>query len=394
MGKIKKALLLSYLCIASVSAAIITPALPQIERMFNLNHGALEWVVSIFLVGYVIAQLVYGPLSNRFGRLHALRGGLLLNLVGIAICLVSVWSVNYSLLLIGRLVTALGVSAGLCCTFTLINELLPEEKAKHLISISMVSFTIGIALAVIVGGLVTQYWHWQDCFWVLMLHGVLMLAATWQFPETLKKKVSLHPKVLLLMYFNAAKCRSLIVFSLLVGLCSMGNYCFQAAGPLIAQKELGLTASQYGFWNLINMAGMFSSGIVCVRLVKKYDVRQILAFSLLCFIPCFVSLAVLSKMPGEHAIWFFVSTGFLYLFNGVVFGSASVLASTAIADKASASSVMSFLNIGSALLAVMVMGYLPFSNLVSFVVILMVFYFLVVPFSVPLLRARLNDCEK
>jgi len=89
MGSFKITILLSYICIASASAAIITPALSQIESTFHLAHGSVEWVVSIFLLGYALAQLLYGPLANRFGRIVALRCGLVLNLIGIIICLIS-----------------------------------------------------------------------------------------------------------------------------------------------------------------------------------------------------------------------------------------------------------------------------------------------------------------
>lgn len=68
--------LLSYISIASVSAAIVTPALPQIQEQYALNPGSVEWMVSAFLVGYVIGQLIYGPLANQYGRLKALRLGL------------------------------------------------------------------------------------------------------------------------------------------------------------------------------------------------------------------------------------------------------------------------------------------------------------------------------
>ena len=102
---LKIAILLSYICIASISAAIITPALPQIEHSFALSHGALEWVISIFLLGYVIGQLIYGALANKFGRLKSLRIGLIINILGILICMSAVSMHNYSFLLLGRLIT-------------------------------------------------------------------------------------------------------------------------------------------------------------------------------------------------------------------------------------------------------------------------------------------------
>ena len=61
MSKFKIAILLSYISIASASAVIINPALPHIATQLNLASGQVEWLVSIFLVGYVIGQIIYGP---------------------------------------------------------------------------------------------------------------------------------------------------------------------------------------------------------------------------------------------------------------------------------------------------------------------------------------------
>lgn len=114
--------LLTYISIASVSAAIITPALPNIQRHFALSSDAITWVVSLFLLGYVLGQLIYGPLSNVYGRLKALRLGLMINLLGLIICLVATFTNSFFLLNFGRFLTGLGTASGLVCTFILINE--------------------------------------------------------------------------------------------------------------------------------------------------------------------------------------------------------------------------------------------------------------------------------
>jgi MFS transporter, DHA1 family, multidrug resistance protein len=373
----KKVILLSYICIASVSAAIITPALPQIQHAFALTQGAVAWVVSIFLLGYVIGQLIYGPLANRFGRLSALRSGLSINLVGIIICLAAAYSCNYHLLLLGRFVTAIGAAAGLSCTFILINELLSPKVAKHILSFAMVAFTLGIGLAVLIGGVITQYYHWQGCFIVLLLHSLLMLLLTWQFPETLTEKKALHPIILIKGYYHAIKNAQLIIFSLAVGLCSAFAYCYAAAAPIIAQKVLSLSPSQYGYWNLINMFGMLGSGYLSAYLLKRYDTKKVLLASLFILIPCLVSLSLFATSNHPSTLWFFATSLALYLFSGVLFPCGSHLASNAITDKANAASMMSFINMGSAMLSVIIMGYLPFSHSFAFALVLIGFYLVV-----------------
>ena len=242
----KISLLLSYISIASISAAIITPALPQIQSSLGISQGSLEWIVSIFLIGYMLGQLFYGPLANRIGRLGALRLGFSINLVGIVCCLLACHFNNYHFLLLGRFITALGASAGLSCTFILLNESLSADKAKHALSYAVVMFTVGIGLAVLIGGLITRYFSWQDCFWFLLAHGILVLCSTALFSETLTQpqKTALLP---LFKAYGQALChRRLLVFALFVGLVSLFSYCYSVAAPIATHKLLKLSAAAYG----------------------------------------------------------------------------------------------------------------------------------------------------
>lgn len=377
IGKLKTALLLSYICMASVSAAIITPALSQIQSFFALSHGSIEWVISIFLFGYVIGQLIYAPLANRFGRLNAMRSGLVINLIGVLLCILSIYLQSYSLLLIGRLITALGAAAGLACTFILLNELLSQEQARHAMSFAIVAFTVGIGLAVSVGGLITEYLNWQYCFWILFLQGAVMLGFTWQFPETLKQPVQLNPLLILSGYTKALKSKRLIIFSLVVGFVSAFAYCYSAAAPLYAEETLNLSPSVYGSWNLINMLGMLFSGFLSAHLIKQYGPEKVLLIGFVLIVPCLISLLLISFSQHPYPLWFFSTTMFLYLFTGLLFPAASYLASNSIEDKASASSTMSFINMGSAMLAVIIMGYLSLQNIIAFALVLMVFFVIV-----------------
>jgi MFS transporter, DHA1 family, multidrug resistance protein len=378
-------LLLSYICIGSVSASLITPALPAIQHAFQLSHGSLEWIISIFLFGYVIGQLFYGPLANRYGRKTALQIGLWVNVLGVFVCLLAAYLPNYPLLLTGRLLTALGTASGLSCTFILINESLSPSRAKHAMSFAMVSFTLGIGLSVTVGGLVTQYLSWEDCFWVQLIHGAGMLYLTRHLAETLKKPVPIRPRSIISSLAHNISHKKLLIFSLAAGLSSAVAYGYAASAPLFAHVKLHLSASQYGYWNLINMLGMLGSGFLSVSLIKRYGARYTLLFSIIFLGLAIVSLCLVSFTGSSSNIWFFGTTTALYLFSGMMFPTTSYFASNAIADRANASSVMSFINIGSAMMGVIVLGYLPLPSVVSFTAVLVGFFILVLCLVLPYL---------
>ncbi|MCX7126110.1 MAG: MFS transporter [Gammaproteobacteria bacterium] len=378
MTQFKVILLLSYICIASFSAAIITPALPQIKIMYHLSSGSVEWIISIFLIGYVIGQLIYGPIANRFGRIKALQIGLTINLIGIVICIIATtFTSSYSFLLFGRLITALGAASGLACTFMLINELLPPDRVKETMAYSILSFTLGIGLSVVLGSLITQYATWSDCFWVLLIHGIAMLYFIRVFPETLKQKIAIHPRMVVSQYLKAFRHPRLVIFSLMGGIVSVFSYGYSATAPIYAQINLHLTPSDYGYWNLLNMLGMLASGFLSVHFIKKYGVKNTLLLGIISMVPFLISLLFLSSQAHANTLWFFITTTFLYLFCGLLFSTASYFASNAIEDRASASSAMSFINMGLATVSVIAMGYLPFPAILSFTIILCLLFVLI-----------------
>ncbi|KTD60750.1 MFS transporter [Legionella shakespearei] len=369
--------LLSYISIASFSAALITPALPEIQQNFALVQGQVEWLVSAFLIGYVIGQLIYGPLANRFGRVSALRTGLVINLLGIAICFTGLYFNMYLILIAGRFVSALGAASGLACTFMLINEWLPEQQRKTALAYTILSFTLGIGLAVLIGGLITEYSHWGNCFYVLLGHGTIMLYGTRMFSETLTSPQVLNCKNILAGYESALSSRTLLCYSIVVGFCSAIGYCFSAAGPQIALDLFKLTPAEYGYWNGLNMMGMLTGGLLARFLLQRIQANEVVLLGLMGTAIGLVGVILIYYSDNVTPVWFFFSTLVMYLSSGLLFAGGSYLASNAVVDKASGAAMMSFINMVTATVAVIVMGYVNKNSLAAFIVVLLALWVLV-----------------
>ncbi|STX28687.1 major facilitator superfamily (MFS) transporter [Legionella beliardensis] len=370
VSRFKLGLLLSYLSMPSIAAVIITPALPFIQHQFNLSAGKVEELISLFLVGYVVGQLIYGPLANRFGRLFALRAGLIIYIIGNLLCLAAVYYNIYSLLECGRLISALGSASGLACTYMIINEWLPTEQRKTAMAYSIVAFTVGIGLAVSLGGIITEYWLWSGCFILLLSQNLFMFLGTFLFKETLKTPQPININTILINYKKALKCQTLVIFALAVGFCSIIGYCFAAVAPQIANDYLYLSAAQYGYWNLLNMLGMLIGGLWSRRLLAHYPALQIILVGLGMSVLGIASLLFMWEVKSHCPLWFFISTTHLYLFSSVVFAGATFIASNALADKASGSAMMSFINMGSATVAVLILSKIATNPLLAFVELL------------------------
>ncbi|WP_150467227.1 multidrug effflux MFS transporter [Francisella sp. SYW-9] len=363
MKNYKIIILLSYISIASASAVIINPALPSISKEFGLSSGAVEWLVSIFLIGYVAGQIIYGPIAKKYGDSITLRIGMIINVIGILICLLSP---SMTMLLIGRFITAIGASAGLVCTFIILNNSVEPHKAKLALSFATLSFAISLTLATLIGGLISTYTHWYYCFYVLLIHAVIMFIASFLYENKKDFDFNLNVSAIIDGYKDAFSSFKLIVFAMTLGVMTVFSYCYSAGGPFIAHQMFGLNSAQYSLWTSMTIVGIVLGSILIAKIINKHDSHRILIVALICFLVLVVIMAGLKIANDMTPLIFFVLITLMYFVCNFIYPTASHLASTAIECKSNASAAMNFINMLTAVIAVSIMGYIPFEYIWSF----------------------------
>ncbi|AIT09676.1 MFS transporter [Candidatus Francisella endociliophora] len=374
MRNYKIIILLSYISIASGSAVIINPALPYISTQMSLSSGQVEWLVSIFLIGYVSGQVIYGPIAKKYGEVTTLRIGLLINLVGIVICIFGGYLLSMPVLLIGRLITALGASAGLICTFIILNHSVDHHKAKVALSFAGISFTLSAISAIFIGGMINYYSHWNYCFYVLLIQGVIMLGLSFLYQNSeQEEKSSISISSIVKGYRDALSSVKLVIFSLTLGTVATFSYCYTAAGPFITKQLFNFTSAQFGLYNIITMVGILAGSFISAKVVNLFNPIKILIISLATFLLTFFLLLCIREIGILSALMFFIAAAFMYFTLGFIYPVASHIASNAIADKANAAGATNFINMGLAVIAVSIMGYLPFEYFLRLVVMSCIF---------------------
>ena len=372
MNKLKITILLSYISIASASAVIINPALPHIATQLSLASGQVEWLVSIFLIGYVIGQIVYGPIAKRYGDATTLRISLCVNLVGIIICLFGGQILSMQVLLIGRFISAIGSSAGLVCTFIILNNSVDESTAKSALSFVTVSFKLSVSMAVLIGGVINTYSHWNYCFYALLIHGLIMLGLSFIYKNNKGAGYELSFVSILENYREALGSPKLIIFSLTIGVMTVFSYCYSVSGAFITSKMFGFSSAEYGIWNTVTMVGIVCGSIIMAKIINKYNNLNILTVALSAFIGLFIVLAGLEITDHITPVIFFVLITLLYFVCNFIYPAASHFASNAIECKSNASGAMNFVNMSTAVVSVSALGYLPLEYIWSFIVVCLV----------------------
>ncbi len=357
--------LLLMISFASANAVLYSPALPSIARYFEVSSNTTQLTMTWFLIGYTLGQLIYGPLANRFGRKPALYAGIFLQIISSLICVLAGTLHEFSILVIGRFLSALGSGVGLKMAFTLINECYGPKIANQKTAYIMLAFGVMPGLSIAIGGFFTTHFGWTSCFYASAIYGAILLLLTTRLPET--KKVldldALKLNHLIPEYCLQFKNPTLITSGFLMGLCTCFVYIFSTIGPFIAINLFGINSSQYGIANLLPPLGLIFGCLCAAYLAKKYASDFIIRLGII--IICAGSLLMLTTIILHLPVitGLFLPLIIVYFGLSLIQPNASILAMNSVTDKAHGSAVMSFINMGTATIVVLNLNLFSISKL-------------------------------
>lgn len=350
--------LLLMISFASANAVLFTPALPNIAHYFAISDSTAQQTITWFLIGYACGQLLYGPLANRFGRKKALFAGVSLQIVSSLLCIFSGTIHGYWLLVVGRLLLALGSGVGLKMTFTLVNECYPPKIATQKIAYLMLAFAIMPGLAIALGGILNTYFGWTSCFYAGAVYGILLLFLIARLPETLATLDyhALEIQHLFATYRCQFKNITLVTGGLLMGMVSSVVYVFAALAPFIAMNLLGMTSAKYGIYSILPSAGLLMGSVFSVQLSKRYACQTgiLLGVTITAVATVLMIFAAWLKQPPMLSL--FLPMILSYFGLALVLPNASAIAMNQVSDKAHGSAVMNFINMGLVTLIVLGLG--------------------------------------
>lgn len=352
--------LLLMISFASVNAVLFTPALPNIASFFAISAQSTQQTIIWFLVGYAVGQLFYGPIANRFGRKSALYVGITLQILSSLLCVFAGVIHVYSLLIIGRFILALGSGVGLKITFTLVNECYQPKEASPKIGYLLLAFAITPALGVAIGGLLNHYYNWTSCFYVGALYGLILLLLVSRLPETQTtfNKNALKLSHLRNEYFTQFKNKQLLAGGFLMGCATSFVYVFATLTPFIAINLMGMDSFTYGIANLIPSVGLIIGSLYSSKLTEKLRLQTIIQLGILITSTGVILMIIAMLYLKSSAIYaVFVPMIIIYLGLSCIIANASTVAMSYVSDKAHGSAVMNFINMSTATITVLTIGF-------------------------------------
>ncbi len=273
------ALLTVLVALGQISTSIYIPSLPSLVEAFDTVPARVNLTLSVFLVGFAVAQLIYGPLSDRWGRRPVLLAGVALYF---AASVASAFAGSIEALIAGRFAQALGACAGPVLGRAIIRDVYGSDRSARVMAYIGVAFAISPALTPILGGYLQVWFGWRANFIFLAVLAALVYGAVWAFlEETNPPHPDREASSLVSLSGTFAVFLASPVFMGYAGAVAFvfaGMMAYTALAPFVFIEGFGLAPDAFGLLFVFIVLGFLAGTLTAGRLTLRLGVeRMVLA---------------------------------------------------------------------------------------------------------------------
>ncbi|EFB8317543.1 TPA: purine nucleoside transporter PunC [Escherichia coli] len=252
------------------------PAFAAIQADLQTPASAVSASLSLFLAGFAAAQLLWGPLSDRYGRKPVLLIGLTIFALG---SLGMLWVENAATLLVLRFVQAVGVCAASVIWQALVTDYYPSQKVNRIFATIMPLVGLSPALAPLLGSWLLVHFSWQAIFATLFaITVVLILPIFWLKPTTKARNNSQDG----LTFTDLLRSKTYRGNVLIYAACSASFFAWLTGSPFIL-SEMGYSPAVIGLSYVPQTIAFLIGGYGCRAALQKWQGKQLLPWLLVLF---------------------------------------------------------------------------------------------------------------
>src|SRR5690625_2039968 len=262
--------------IGPIAIDMYLPAFPAMAQTLDTTPGHIERTLAGYLFGLSIAQLFYGPISDRFGRRLPLFTGLFIFLIASIGCALST---DIDHLFFWRIAQAFGGAASMVIPRAVIRDRLDTNDAAKALSMLMLIMGVTPILAPIIGGQFLVFLDWHSIFIFMVIYAGVMLFLAWRhMDETLAphRKQELRPSIIFKNYSLLLTHRGFMLYALAGAFGSAGMFAYISGSPRVFIQTFGVDPSIFGFIFGLNAASFILMAQVNARLLNHFRPSQLL----------------------------------------------------------------------------------------------------------------------
>ncbi len=279
---------------------IFLPSLPAIQADLEVSGTVAQLVFSLSATAIAVSMLVYGPLSDRFGRRPTLVAGLILYLIG---SLVSTVAPSIAVLILGRTIQAVGGAAPLALTRTIIRDLYGRERSASMIAYITMAMVVAPMLAPAIGGYLNDWIGWRANFAFCGIIGVLVTALVITgLPETHQERAGIPGLAGMIATFaRLLRTPAFRGFALQSAFCLASFFSFAAAAPYVVIVVMERSASSYGLFFIVVSLAFMLGNFIAGRISERVGVERMVligsSLAVLATLLCLLCLVLFGWVP-------------------------------------------------------------------------------------------------
>lgn len=348
-------ILSALMAFTSLSTDVYLPAMPQMGADLN---GNVELTITGFLAGFSIAQLIWGPISDQFGRRLPLFIGIVIYVIGSIGC---AQSGNIEQIVFWRVIQAVGACTGPMLARAMIRDLFSRNHAAHMLSTLVIVMAIAPIAGPLLGGQIIRFTSWHAIFWLLTVIGVVMFCSLFLLPETLAedKRVKTSLGSAFRNYFVLLSNWRFMRFTLCVTFFYVSIYAYITGSPLIFIEYFSVDPQHYGWLFALNIIGVMTFSAFNRRLVHRYPLETLLKAATLVATIATLLLAIAVKCQLGGIVIIVLCVFIAFSMNGIIAATSTAAALDAVPSIAgSASALIGSLQYGSGIISSLLLAYL------------------------------------
>ncbi|SCA55961.1 Multidrug resistance transporter, Bcr/CflA family [Candidatus Terasakiella magnetica] len=261
-----------------ISTDMYLPSLPAMKVDFGATVSQVQLTLSIFLAGFAVSQLFYGPLSDRFGRRPILLFGIVVYGVASVACFMST---TIEALIISRFFQAFGACSGPVLGRAIVRDVYGQERAAQVLAYMGSAMALAPAVAPMFGGYLQIWFGWQASFVVISIFAAILVVLValliretneHQNPEALK------PARIIGNYLELLKHRGFLGYVLLNSFVFSGLFAFISGSSFVFIDVFGLEPNIYGICFGVVVCGYITGTLIAGKLSRKLGGPKMLRY--------------------------------------------------------------------------------------------------------------------
>ena len=265
---------------AAVATDLYLPAIPYMVADLGATASQGQLTLSVFMVGLATGQLIFGPLSDQFGRLPVVRIGTLLFLITSVLCALVR---SMELMWLTRGLQGIAAASGPVVARAIVRDRYEGNRASQVMSVLSAAMAVIPMVAPSIGALILGFAPWPGVFFALALFALVVLIALARFPETAARSMNDRLTFLrvLIAFRSMLATRAFIGYQIAGSFSFAALFCYLSTVAYFLPDVFDIPTSLFGYAFALTVFGFMTGSLVNASLVMRYGMDKTLKAGLI-----------------------------------------------------------------------------------------------------------------